>query len=465
MRKRLLAVAIASAITLLLPAAAANADMPSIQENATQDVKATETGGPRQPKKMPSDYDVLPGKEGNLQKSNCTEVRQNLNSLYKAGQDRAVCIDSVSPKESGKAKELHSVHNNGSVWCYGQAENRVYVTRTEICSVRMIHLIVVQLPSGTVIGNAWGVIEQEIETQNGKPEFFEYMNFTLVDTDMATAGMAVSLTPVCSLDTSCQQSADPWDKPRPVVEGRSIDGTISRLWTGSQGNKSFLLSYKLHVTVPAGSATFDWGVDGEPGDGEYLVRCDNEVGNSAGCIVPAFTPTFVVSEQYQQARAWIGLVQATMSSHPGWEGYGEPLHREGSQAEMDKNRAVICDSSFMPSGSTPNATCDEFPFARTKESGRRLGVTTGASCQQYNVVASTVNGQEYLSLTWWGYPRMPSDAKCARASMPANQNSGVGGDLGRKTIQWRLLDNDAYWVDAGNIPPGTTPSRDMKPGR
>ncbi|MEW1671590.1 hypothetical protein ACFU6O_12090 [Streptomyces albidoflavus] len=447
--------AIASAITLLLPAAASAATN-SAQENAAQEVKATESDAPRAPKEMPADYDVLPEKESESQTSNCAEVRRDRDRLVKAGQDRAVCIEWGSPNESSKSKSLGS-RDNGSVWCYGQKENLVYATRTELCSVRTAHLIVLELRTGRILGNAWGVIEQEIETQNGKPEFFEYLNFTLVDTDMATAAMTVSLTPVCSLDTSCKQSVDPWDKPRPVVEGRPVDGTISRLWTGNQGNKSFLLSYKMHVTIPAGSGTWDWGVDGGPGDGQYLVRCDNEVGATSGCVVPAFTPTFVVGEQYKQARAWIGLTQATMSSHPGWEGYGDPLHREGSEDEMNKNRAVICDSSFKPSDNTPNATCDEFPFARTKESGRRLGVTTGASCQQYTVVNQTVNGQDYLSLTWWGYPRPPIDAKCARASMPANQNSGVGGDLGRKTIQWRLLDNDPYWVDAGNTPPTNTP--------
>ncbi|SCE08202.1 hypothetical protein GA0115250_13634 [Streptomyces sp. BvitLS-983] len=452
MRKRTLAVAIASAITLLLPAAASAATT-SAQEDAAQEVKATQSDVQRQPKGMPSDYEVLPEKGGDSQTSNCTEVRGDLDSLAKAGQDRAVCVEWGSPKESSKTNIL-GPRDNGSVWCYGQKENLVYATRTELCSVRTAHLLVLEVPTGRVLGNAYGVIEQEIETQNGKPEFFEYLNFTLVDTDMATAGMTVSLTPVCSLDTSCKQSVDPWDKPRPVVEGRSVDGTISRLWTGDQGNKSFLLSYKMHVTIPAGSGTWDWGVDGGPGDGQYLVRCDNEVGATKGCIVPAFRPTFEVDRKYKEARQFIGMVQASMSSHPGWEGHGEPLHRESVQSEVDKNRAIVCDSTFSKWPSTPDpAQCDEFPFARTKESGRRMGVTSGASCQQYFVTSQTIEGQVYLSLLWYGYTNgemPPADAKCARASMPKNQNEGVGGDLGRKTIQWRLLENDAYWVDAGN---------------
>ncbi|GAA2281308.1 hypothetical protein GCM10010234_18080 [Streptomyces hawaiiensis] len=43
----------------------------------------------------------------------------------------------------------------------------------------------------------------------------------------------------------------------------------------------------------------------------------------------------------------------------------------------------------------------------------------------------------------------PANAECARASMPKNQNEGVGGDLGRFTKAQRLIGGDGYWVDAG----------------
>lgn len=81
-----------------------------------------------------------------------------------------------------------------------------------------------------------------------------------------------------------------------------------------------------------------------------------------------------------------------------------------------------------------------------------MGVTSGASSQQHMVTSQTIEGKQYLSLTWPGLNqgKMPAaDAKCARASMPKNQNEGAGGDLGRKTVEWRLLEGDAYWVDVG----------------
>ncbi|MFF8939131.1 MobF family relaxase [Streptomyces paradoxus] len=75
--------------------------------------------------------------------------------------------------------------------------------------------------------------------------------------------------------------------------------------------------------------------------------------------------------------------------------------------------------------------------------------------ERYTVVSSTLEGKEYLSLTWPGLKEgkmPPANAKCARASMPKNQNEGVGGDLGRFTKAQRLLGGDGYWVDAGNKP-------------
>jgi hypothetical protein len=88
------------------------------------------------------------------------------------------------------------------------------------------------------------------------------------------------------------------------------------------------------------------------------------------------------------------------------------------------------------SSPTPASSVRRVSFARTKESGRQLGVTSGASCQQHMVTSQTIEGKQYLSLTWPGLNqgKMPAaDAKCARASMPKNQNEGAGGDLGRKT--------------------------------
>ncbi len=327
--------------------------------------------------------------------------------------------------------------------------DRVYVTRNSICSRRNLVILVVDTQNGTIWGEALATVEQQIDTKNTSVEYSEYMNFHLVESDITSSAMTISVNATCSLDNSCRQDSSPWGDPRPITVGGSIDGTWTRSWIGNQGHKEFRLSYDLyiHISGTTGGNT-EWGGDEEQADGQYWVRCDNEVGTYAGCVQPDFTPTFVVNEKYSAARNFIASVQENMATHPGWEGNGQPLHRESDADEEGENRRVICkDGSFKADPDTPDPTCDEYPFARSKESGRQLGVTTGAECQQYWVEARVIGGQEYLILFNVGDP--PADAKCGRASMPKSQNTGVGGDLGRKTVQWRLLENDSYWVDAG----------------
>jgi hypothetical protein len=267
--------------------------------------------------------------------------------------------------------------------------------------------------------------------------------------------VTVQVESECSFGGSwCKQDTAPWHSPRPIVPGQSIDGTWTRSWTNDVKNAEFMMTYELTIRVAGSLGSTSWGGDEEPGDGQYLVRCDNEVGKYAGCVVPSFTPTLVIDTKYNLARQFIGMAQASMSSHPGWEGHGQPLTREGDAAVEAKNRATICDNTFTADPSTPTpAQCDEFPFAKSKQSGRQQGVTSGSQCQQYQVVSQTIEGKKYVSLTWPGanQGKMPSaTAKCARASMTKVDNEGVGGDLGRRTQEWRLLANDAYWVDAGN---------------
>ncbi|WP_326762738.1 hypothetical protein OHB35_52650 [Streptomyces phaeochromogenes] len=400
----------------------------------------------------PSDFEALPEAEQASPKSTCADTKRNLKALRESGQKRAVCFEWQTPQEMARTQGSSSA---SVVWCGGQPENQVYVARDSICSRRGVVIVMVDTVTGVVLGNAYGTLEQEIDTQNTNPEFFEYIRFDLTKADLTSSVMTVKVDSICSLNASCRQNADPWNAPRPITVGGSIDGGITRLWTEDQGNKSFLISYALTVNIGGTYGSTRWGDAGQPSAGDYTVRCDKEInGSTKGCVVPAFTPTFVVDrEKYNQARQFIGMVQASMATHPGWEGHGQPLHRESVQSEVDKNRAVVCDSTFKPHANTPPPVqCDEFPFARTKESGRRLGVTSGASCQQYNVISETLEGKEYLSLTWPGSNQgkmPPAGAKCARASMPKNQNEGVGGDLGRKTNEWRLLEGDAYWVDAG----------------
>lgn len=386
--------------------------------------------------------------------ADCDE--QGLKALREAGQRRAVCIEWGAPQEAVKreAARPKSAAKSGpsAFWCANHKMGKTYVTRTSACSRRPMTILLTDTITGKIWGKARGYVEQEIVTETNSVEFDEHFKFHLTDSDITSSVMTVKLESTCSLDASCKDKLGALGTPQPITVGKSVEGHISRSWTGSKGEKDFLIDYDIIVNIGGSFGSLSWGGHGEAGGGTYKVRCDNKVTKYAGCVVPSFTPTLVVPKKHKEARLFIAVAQASMSTHPGLEGGGKPLHREGSEKAAKENRDVICDSTFKAASNTPKASCDEFPFARSKESGRQVGVKSGKECQWYWVAEDTVNGKKNRLLMWDGLFQAklpPAKAKCARASMPLGQNKGVGGELGKKTSEWRLLDGDAYWVDAG----------------
>ncbi|WP_405656954.1 hypothetical protein [Streptomyces sp. RK9] len=407
------------------------------------------------PEPSSQEFQTLPEPAPAPGRSGCDE--QHLKELRDAGQERAVCVEWGDPQEAPKRKAAQPGRAAKSAastfWCSNQNMDKTYVTRTSICSRRSMTILLVDTMTGRVWGKARGYTEQEINTKNNSVEFDEHFKFHLTKSDLTSSLMTVKVESICSLDDSCKQSSGPWaEKPQPITVGQSVEGHWTRSWNGNKGRKTFLLQYDIIVNIASSFGDLSWGGHREPGGGTYKVRCDNSVTKYAGCVVPSFTPTLVVPKKHKEARLFIAVAQASMSTHPGLEGGGKPLHREGSEAQAKKNRDIVCDKTFKAASNTPKPSCDEYPFARSKESGRRLGVTSGKSCQWYWVAEDTVNGKKNRLLMWDGLFEAklpPANAKCARASMPAGQNKGVGGELGKKTSEWRLLNNDAYWVDVG----------------
>ncbi|MEV6956129.1 hypothetical protein [Streptomyces sp. NPDC051183] len=381
-------------------------------------------------------------------------MKNNLARVRKSGQKTAVCFEFQHPQQQAGFKQLAPPVASSGVWCDAAPMDKSVVTRFAICSVRNVLILLIDTKTGATLGKATGIIEQEIDTAISSVEFSEHLTFKLVKSEITTSAMTVKIDSTCSVDGSCRQDTQPWSSPRPITVGGSIDGTWTRSWTGNVGHKEFLIDYAITVSMAGTSGTARWGGNGQPGGGQYKVRCDNEFATYAGCVVPAAIMTLDVNPIYSGARKYIAAAQESMNTHPGWEGHGQPLHREASKLEGGMNRSVICDGTFRESSSTPPPVqCDEWPFAGSKESGRSQGVKSGAECQQYFVYATTdSSGAPTLGLMWPGFLQgmMPSPtAKCARASMTKFDNEGVGGDFGRLIQKWRLIDNDPFWVNSG----------------
>ncbi|MEU3491225.1 hypothetical protein [Streptomyces massasporeus] len=380
--------------------------------------------------------------------ASCQQVKEQ---AAQAGKETMLCVERVpaakAPRNVARAAAADDV-----TWCDGKEMNKAYVTRTSICENQLLHAVLTVKQTGQPLGDAYFTIKQEVNTKTTDTHFNEdfFLRVQAVSGALV-AGFTVEIEGQCVASSACEEGVGPWTGPAPVTLLSEKEGTWQRSWKNTTGNDTMMLGYKLTTRYGTEEADHEWGANESRA---WEVRCDNEVDKFAGCVVPQYIPTFEVKSKYSEARQFIGMVQASMSSHPGWEGKGQPLTRESDDKVAQKNRDIVCDSTFKPSPSTPKPTqCDEFPFAKSKQSGAQQGVTSGKVCQQYTVVASTLEGKQYLSLTWPGLKEgkmPPANAKCARASMPKNQNEGVGGDLGRFTKAQRLLGGNGYWVDAGN---------------
>jgi hypothetical protein len=138
---------------------------------------------------------------------------------------------------------------------------------------------------------------------------------------------------------------------------------------------------------------------------------------------------------------WL-LMEKLDPGYPGSANADKPLHRLADTAKQRANRGIICDNTFIPRSETPDVSCDEYPFAASRESGG-ASLTTGKQCVQlYAAPSGSAWKLEYDN----NYPLPNWAAPCGRGSIPLDQNRGAGGGVGGLVSKVRLLDDDPYYV-------------------
>ncbi|MBV9854403.1 MAG: fibronectin type III domain-containing protein [Streptosporangiaceae bacterium] len=199
------------------------------------------------------------------------------------------------------------------------------------------------------------------------------------------------------------------------------------------------------------------GVDTSDAAVPLSLRCDSIIanpdtatGNLDGCVNQRFAPTFVVNRTTSGASAdMIAWAQAHLSA--GW-GERTPLHRLADPNEQDANRAVVCPDSLVRDPDIYLASCDEFPFAATRESAGMpgSGVTDGSQCAQLTAVQTGNSGStaSQWAINDLGTPpgTYNSSAKCVRSMVPKPLNSDAGLQLGRFYTRERVADGEAFYV-------------------
>lgn len=435
---RLRRVFVAAAVFTLLAGGGATATGAASNGEAASVAAAGNTQPHAGPDSKPRVIDIPAGKSE-------VDCQKEAEAAKRKGEDTYLCIAPSKEKVSRKLRgAAAAAAADGPYWCSGQEWEKVYLTRTELCSAREFTMILLK------DAKPWGTgkvsVLQEIETSTTSPIFHENFHLTVLS---LTGGLAdgVSLMvakPDCA--PSCNQDAGPMPSLKTMKLLDFHDGTSTRSWKErASSSDSISLGWTLLGSAKTSTDSATWGY-GELGDA-YSLRCDSKLGGATpttGCVFPSYTPTLTVdSTKYPYASSYIYLAQ--QFSKLGVEGKGEPLHREADNAKAEQNRKKVCDSTFKHSPVTlhfdPKAQCDEFPFAKSKESGGQ-SVQSGKECQHFWASGRTASPVAY-NMSWSG-----SNKKCARASMTKKDNEGVGGALGRFTTKNRLLDDDGYWVSA-----------------
>ncbi|MFF0746704.1 NucA/NucB deoxyribonuclease domain-containing protein [Streptomyces sp. NPDC004111] len=181
-----------------------------------------------------------------------------------------------------------------------------------------------------------------------------------------------------------------------VTKGKKLSSTVTYHWTFTKPGYSFS---KLKLS-------------------SFAFRCDDTFYSrpnparrtlSPGC---AWTqaPAILDMSGLREIAAGIRQVQAR-GQHYERIGSPRPLHRQDDPVKQTDNRNAVCPRNAVPPA--PGLSCDEYPFASTKEGGLRLA-------------------KEDRGTRW----------------VPASEQNQQGGKLTTFYKQYRVLVNDPFFVRA-----------------
>jgi len=376
----------------------------------------------------------------------CASVLPYLADYARRGQLRVGCF-SPGETQSKAADSLSALSADlvaapasaGPVWCSTSGDNEWWYTRFSAClSNAPVTYEEYDSKGRKELGTASLSVSQDIELEptSSTWEESDHVSVKKVTGDVRT--LEIGFTASCSSPCSTE-NASPWAGLQPIQEGETLSGTIAYKDSPTRSPNYIERRYELEITQPGTVPTkpyVNWA-------GPVTLRCDNLVGNSPGCVVPAYTPTFDVPlSQWGAAAATYAWVQTMLPDHWGSFTAEKPLHRLATYARQKANRDKICrDGTWRKDPAVPNDSCDEYPFAATYESGPMLGLR-GSQCAE--IEPEKVGGQWDVKLL--NAAAVTKAARCVRGHVPGPQNTAAGGALGNFATEQRLVDYDPYWV-------------------
>ncbi|MEV5534498.1 Tat pathway signal protein [Streptomyces prunicolor] len=334
-------------------------------------------------------------------------------------------------------------------WCKTAPGSDFQYTRTQGC-LRGGYALYVRDSNGDVIGGGNVKIVQEIKLETNSQQFTTWTEFSLPDlTGVATATLDNYFEDCWAMSDCTADAPGAWDGSTTWTKGdqHTATRTDTYSWNKVAGGEATLgLDWNTSWSSPGTTTT----ANNQWKDTAFAIRCDNKVGGNTGCVFPKATPTLQLTRaKYPAAAAYYWILMEKLASHPGSKKYNSPLHRLVDSATVTDNRNKMCELAVAEWNPNPNAigpSCDEYPFARSRESGG-MTLASGKSCAQMYAVQNADDTYTIKLDENYAYPSW--NEVCGRAAITVSQNKAAGGALGRFTKNVRLLDRDAYYVQTG----------------
>ncbi len=321
-------------------------------------------------------------------------------TAYAAPQQAPVVSVSLAPASAHAGAPAPGRVAAAPSWC---APGPNEYTRTQACSVADGTLTV--WLNKKVVGRMNFTVSQHIGLNVKSAKFSEQFSLTFTRGAGDVNGFMTELTATCG--GTCKAGSHV--PPEPTRIGGTVSGSIDYSDSTTTKN-STRTSYTLAFTRPGYLSTpARWS--------SLTYRCDkgNKAGRTGnygtGCVFPGFAPFETQQAALREISQNISRIQKAGPHHYGAYGlHGSPLHRTADGKTIADNRRIACGGRKPP---TSGVSCDEYPFASTREGAANKKGKPGD----------------------WGWAWVPVSEQ--------NRQRDILNAFYRNN---RILDGDAFWV-------------------
>ncbi|MEU3342426.1 NucA/NucB deoxyribonuclease domain-containing protein [Streptomyces sp. NPDC006668] len=286
--------------------------------------------------------------------------------------------------------------------------NKITINRYSECEWVAVHVDVIKVVDGEPVieGTADFDVKHQMTLKAGSANWGEKFTISKARTTGQGKGVAVEVAAKSASGTKASVS---------FPQGHTLDSAAggSVAYTTAIAPKKILAKAKTAYTYTFTKAGY---TPGSVSYGSAVYRCDNYYGSSrtnrSGCAFPE-VPTGVSMVGLARIDEGIRALRSR-GGHYGDPNGGKPLHWMINKKQEAKNRAAVCPRTAPPAMQRAGRTsCDEYPFASTKEGGTHLAA----------------NQRE---ITW----------------VKVSENKSQGGRITAWRGQMHVMDGDPFYVIA-----------------